>query len=95
MTFPMKSDGVLEDLGHKFLANCKSDDEAVTRSCSDRITANIEACQGEDVPAVFETKDQYKSVGLKSLQCIAPNLICKGVEVKDGAECDAVAAHKP
>lgn len=86
MEFPIRSDGISEDLVKRYLVNCESDNEAVTNKCRNLMEERGRVC-GPKPAAVVETEADYKQWAKKFSGCLFPKPICAGVEVDSLARC--------
>lgn len=59
MVFPMRSDGTLEDVGARLIADCRAKADVNNPDCALRIKNRLESCLGQ-VPGVFDTEAIYR-----------------------------------
>ena len=59
MTFPMRSDGTLEAVGARLIADCRAKGDPTNPDCALRIKNRLESCMGQ-VPGVYDTEAIYR-----------------------------------
>jgi len=80
MMFPMKSKGVLEDFGARYLEHCKSPDESVEKSCFERQKQRVGSCLTPQ-PPIYQTRSEWRAAAKTYATCVEPNEICQGVDI--------------
>lgn len=68
-TFPLRSDGVFEDIGARRVEKCRVDGHPDDPDCVLRIKQRIVSCHGQ-VPGVFDTEGLYLTYTNKFKACL-------------------------
>ena len=88
MVFPMKSEGVPENLAKLYEVNCKAKEPEITQRCESMLQTRGRECEPKP-PEVFETKNDYSTWSAEFSKCLFVKPICAGVEVGSDEECKA------
>ena len=59
MVFPMLSEGTLEDVGAKLIAECRRVGDPTNPDCALRIKNRLESCRGQ-LPKTYQTEAIYR-----------------------------------
>jgi hypothetical protein len=81
VVFPVDANSYLSSLGKAIQINCKTDEEAIEKACISRLESRMSDC-AKDRPAVLKDQEHAKRVGASYMNCVMPNPICKGIEIR-------------
>lgn len=93
MRFPLRSEGVVEDLVRLYGVNCRSAEAEVASGCLALLEQRGASCAPKP-PEVFETRQAYAAWAKGFAACLMPRPLCAGREVASIDECGAQGANR-